>query len=710
MEQRLIEQAHRYRRDDLAGPCRSASLSRWRCRARATGSRSRPGLWPRSTAAASTDADARGRGPLRPQRRRRQLVDALRAGVPFPGPGDTPAQELAHARRTSSCRTATATRSTQRGQHRELRHLRHIRPMVVETRDALGNRVTVGERNVDPTPAARAEPTTTACSSPAGHGPQPQPRGGARSTRSAWWSARRSWASPRSPSATRWTASRADLTQAEIDQLLADPQRPIRAMLLGDATTRLVYDLFAYQRTRASAAAARRGLHARPRDARQRPRAGRADQDPAQLLLLRRLRPRDPEEDPGRAGAGSPARRQRQDHRGRGRPAGDDTERRQPALGGQRLDGLQQQGQARPPVRAVLHRHPPLRVRRPRSASARCSSTTRSSASSPRCTPTTPGKRWSSTPGGRRPGTSTTRCSLDPRDRPGRRRLLRAVCRRPITCPPGTTQRARRARSDAASRTPPRKAAVHAGTPTVASRHAGPRLPDRRAQPVPTRHGGLAGRGASTHRVVLDIEGNQREVIDAKDRVVMRYDYDMLGNASIRRAWRRASAGCSTTSRASRIYAWDSRDTGSAPPTTRCAGPPSSFLREGTGAELLVGRTVYGETAARPGGAQPARQVSQVFDQAGVVTSERYDFKGNLLAARRQLARGVQGDARLVGHVPRWRPRPSPAAPPTTRSTGPTVGDHARTAASYRPPTTRPTCSNGRRQPRRRRRAGDAAS
>ena len=30
--------------------------------------------------------------------------------------------------------------------------------------------------------------------------------------------------------------------------------------------------------------------------------------------------------------------------------------------------------------------------------------------------------------------------------------------------------------------------------------------------------------------MAFDIEGNQREVIDAKDRVVMRYDYDMLGN------------------------------------------------------------------------------------------------------------------------------------------------------------------------------------
>ena len=64
----------------------------------------------------------------------------------------------------------------------------------------------------------------------------------------------------------------------------------------------------------------------------------------------------------------------------------------EPALGRQRLDHLQQQGQAGPPVRAVLQRHAPLRVRRAASASARCCSTTRSSASSPRCIPTTPGE------------------------------------------------------------------------------------------------------------------------------------------------------------------------------------------------------------------------------------------------------------------------------------------------------------------------------
>ena len=41
---------------------------------------------------------------------------------------------------------------------------------------------------------------------------------------------------------------RADLTQAEIDALLADPRGPLAANLLDDATTRVVYDLTAYAR------------------------------------------------------------------------------------------------------------------------------------------------------------------------------------------------------------------------------------------------------------------------------------------------------------------------------------------------------------------------------------------------------------------------------------------------------------------------------
>src|SRR5262249_9829264 len=66
--------------------------------------------------------------------------------------------------------------------------------------------------------------------------------------------------------------------------------------------------------------------------------------------------------------------------------------------------------------------------------------------------------------------------------------------------------------------------------------------------------------------------------------------------------------------------------------------PTDSFLREGAGAELLVGRSIYGETRSNPEPSNLRGKVVQLFDQAGVVTTEEYDFKGNLLASERQFA------------------------------------------------------------------------
>ena len=60
-------------------------------------------------------------------------------------------------------------------------------------------------------------------------------------------------------------------------------------------------------------------------------------------------------------------------------------------------------------------------------------------------------------------------------------------------------------------------------------------------------------------RTVLDIEGNQREVVDALDRIVMRYDYDLLGRR-IHSAAMDAGGRWSLADAADRpLYTWDSR-------------------------------------------------------------------------------------------------------------------------------------------------------
>jgi RHS repeat-associated protein len=140
-------------------------------------------------------------------------------------------------------------------------------------------------------------------------------------------------------------------------------------------------------------------------------------------------------------------------------------------------------------------------------------------------------------------------------------------------------------------------------------------------------------------RFILDIEGNQREVIDAMDRVVMRYDYGVLSQR-IHQASLEAGERWTLTDLAGKpIYAWDSRDHQLRTRYDALQRPSESFLREGTAPELLIMRTVYGDGQPNPEVRNQRGRAVQLFDQAGVVTTDDYDFKGNLLSTHRQLAR-----------------------------------------------------------------------
>ena len=84
---------------------------------------------------------------------------------------------------------------------------------------------------------------------------------------------------------------------------------------------------------------------------------------------------------------------------------------------------------------------------------------------------------------------------------------------------------------------------IHAATPSVvALRLARPNFPYRGAQPV--RAQWQPRRGEYPTRVGLDIEGNHREVSMPSTAPLCDTTSTCSGRASIRPAWRRASAGC----------------------------------------------------------------------------------------------------------------------------------------------------------------------
>ena len=184
-----------------------------------------------------------------------------------------------------------------------------------------------------------------------------------------------------------------------------------------------------------------------------------------------------------------------------------------------------------------------------------------------------------------------------------------------------------------------RKAAAHANTPAVA--HF-----DTLGRTFLTlAHNGFKPDNTPIQyatRVVLDIEGNQREVRDERtndldvleERIVMRYDYDMLGSRIHQASMEAGERWMLNDVTGKPIRAWDSRGF-----TRQMTYDELRRLRElivtKSGTEWLAERTDYGESLGDAGNHRT--RVYQIRDGAGLVTNEAYDFKGNLLSGSRRL-------------------------------------------------------------------------
>jgi RHS repeat-associated protein len=191
------------------------------------------------------------------------------------------------------------------------------------------------------------------------------------------------------------------------------------------------------------------------------------------------------------------------------------------------------------------------------------------------------------------------------------------------------------------------KAAAHANTPTLA-------YLDTLGRTFLTIADNAAAGKYPTH-VELDIQNNQRSVTDALGRIVMRYDYGVLGSR-IHQASMEAGERWSLNDVLGKpIRAWDSRGHNFRTAYDGLRRPTSSFVSgtdstnsdpRTTSAEVLFEQTVYGEGQPNDTALNLRTRVFKHFDSAGVVTSfghnpqtnkdEAYDFKGNLLRNSRQ--------------------------------------------------------------------------
>ena len=227
------------------------------------------------------------------------------------------------------------------------------------------------------------------------------------------------------------------------------------------------------------------------------------------------------------------------------------------------------------------------------------------------------------------------------------------------------------------------RAAAYADTPTTAHFDARgrPFLTVARNRVVCVGHDLDGTEESFATRVELDIEGNQRAVRDAIQqagdplgRIVMRYAYDMVGNRIHQLSMEAGARWMLNDVAGKPIRAWDSRGHNFTTTYDALRRPVEQTVR-GTTAEsdprtlnrdILVDKIEYGEPPLSAMSAEEAEaqrlnlrtRIYRHFDSAGIASNaqldasgnptEAYDFKGNLLRSTRQLVSDCTA-------IPDWR-------------------------------------------------------
>ena len=181
------------------------------------------------------------------------------------------------------------------------------------------------------------------------------------------------------------------------------------------------------------------------------------------------------------------------------------------------------------------------------------------------------------------------------------------------------------------------KAAAHADTPTIA--HL-----DALSRPFLTLAGNgpdPAQPGRQLHfatRVELDIEGNDLHITDPRGIQACTHRFDVAGR---KLSIDSKDAGVRLTLpdvTGKSIYSWDANGNRARTKYDPLRRPTEAWVKPSGGGEYLTEKTMYGESISDPNINKNHRgKVWKIYDGAGLVVSDEFDFKGNLKQTRRRL-------------------------------------------------------------------------
>ncbi|MGV8964506.1 MAG: SpvB/TcaC N-terminal domain-containing protein, partial [Candidatus Saccharimonadaceae bacterium] len=137
----------------------------------------------------------------------------------------------------------------------------------------------------------------------------------------------------------------------------------------------------------------------------------------------------------------------------------------------------------------------------------------------------------------------------------------------------------------------------------------------------------------------LDIEGNALSITDARGNIVMQYRYDLLGNQVMQTSMDAGKRWMLNNALGNPVKVWDERNHLYSYEYDALHRPTNKLVKGGEGTTPLNNnfeKIVYGENQLNAKAENLRGKMAVLFDTAGKVSHESFDFKGNLLESKRQ--------------------------------------------------------------------------
>ena len=178
-------------------------------------------------------------------------------------------------------------------------------------------------------------------------------------------------------------------------------------------------------------------------------------------------------------------------------------------------------------------------------------------------------------------------------------------------------------------------AAKHANTPSVANLDSLGRIflsvADNGTEKMETK-------------IKFDIKGNELEITDAMNRLVMHYEYTMTAAK-----WKQTSMDAGNRWMIADVagkplLTWDDRDHAFRFVYDALARMTKSFLKNATATEIIYAQVEYGENIPTAKADNIRGKAYKSYDQSNIAVNGKFDFKGNVLQASKQFITNYKTD------------------------------------------------------------------